>query len=507
MALLRRLGAAAALALLLLLLASCRGGDRPSQLGAANSTPTPASSPTSSATPTALPPTFTPVPTITLTPTPGPSPTASRTPTPSRTPTRTLRPTATPTSVPQHASSVVVVGTPSSVLTATPATPIPTQVQPFVVPEGVTNILLLGADNPLGSDSNRTDTIIVVSVNREAKTASMISLPRDLYVFIPNRGMGSINTAMAGGVQQLKDTIVYNFGVPIHYYARVDFAGFETVVDAIGGVDVPVSCSFEDHRLISEDLDPQEEDSWELFRVDPGLVHMDGSMALWYVRSRESTEADWGRTKRQQQMLRAIFDQGIELGLITQAPTLYETYRDTVETDLDIGRILQLASVAPAIRENGIQHLYLTPYDMAYWTLPGTERKVMLPNWERMQPIFYSLMSPSELNSGTRAPIRVEIVNGTGNPDMALLAADNLAWYGFWPEIVEADGEEQETTTITYFGSELKGTFAYLLSYVFDRREGNIELAPDVESEANFRVVLGADYDPCINRLLAPRGG
>ena len=186
---------------------------------------------------------------------------------------------------------------------------------------------------------------------------------------------------------------------------------------------------------------------------------------------------------------------------------LYETYRDTVETDLDIGRILQLASVAPAIRENGIQHLYLTPYDMEYWTLPGTERKVMLPNWQRMQPIFYSLMTPSELNSGTRAPIRVEIVNGTGNPDMALLAADNLAWYGFWPDIVEADGEEQERTTITYFGSELKGMFAYLLSFVFDQREGDIELAPDVESEASYRVVLGADYDPCVNRLLAPRGG
>jgi len=206
-------------------------------------------------------------------------------------------------------------------------------------------------------------------------------------------------------------------------------------------------------------------------------------------------------------MLTAIFDQGIELGLIAQVPTLYETYRDTVETDLDIGRILQLASVAPAIRENGIQHLYLTPYDMEYWTLPGTERKVMLPNWQRMQPIFYSLMTPSELNSGTRAPIRVEIVNGTGNPDMALLAADNLAWYGFWPDIVEADGEEQERTTITYFGSELKGMFAYLLSFVFDQREGDIELAPDVESEASYRVVLGADYDPCVNRLLAPRGG
>ena len=203
-------------------------------------------------------------------------------------------------------------------------------------------------------------------------------------------------------------------------------------------------------------------------------------------------------------MLRAIRP-GIELGLIAQSPR-FTRPTATRWRHLDIGRILQLASVAPAIRENGIQHLYLTPYDMEYWTLPGTERKVMLPNWQRMQPIFYSLMTPSELNSGTRAPIRVEIVNGTGNPDMALLAADNLAWYGFWPDIVEADGEEQERTTMTYFGSELKGMFAYLLSFVFDQREGDIELAPDVESEASYRVVL-ADRDPCVNRLLAPRSG
>ncbi|HMT21439.1 MAG TPA: LCP family protein, partial [Promineifilum sp.] len=95
--------------------------------------------------------------------------------------------------------------------------------------EGTTNILLLGKDmNADGSSDTRTDTMIVVSINRETRTASMISLPRDLYVYMPNRIMSRLNTAVTlGGVDLLKQTILYNFGIPIHYYAQVDFEGFK----------------------------------------------------------------------------------------------------------------------------------------------------------------------------------------------------------------------------------------------------------------------------------------
>jgi hypothetical protein len=249
------------------------------------------------------------------------------------------------------------------------------------------------------------------------------------------------------------------------------------------------------------------EENWELYRIDPGIRHMDGSTTLWYVRSREAIEADWGRSKRQQQVLRALFHKGLDFDLIPQIPELYSTYKDVVETDLDIGRILQLASVAPAVRENDIQQLYIVGNQLQPWAVPDSvpPMNVQLPRWENMQFTFNRLFNPPALNTASRAPIFVEVVNGTDNPDLAVLAADNLAWYGFAPVITEADGDDYEETSISYYGSNLKGSFDVLLSWIFDQRSNDIELVPDTPYDYDYRVVLGADYDPCINHLFSPR--
>ena len=130
---------------------------------------------------------------------------------------------------------------------------------------------------------------------------------------------------------------------------------------------------------------------------------------------------------------------------------------------------------------------------------------VQLPRWENMQYTFYQLFSPPALHSGSRAPIFVEVLNGTNNPELALLAADNLAWHGFVPVISDADRHDYESTTISYYGNNLKGAFDELLSWTFHQRSGDIELIPDTPYEYDYRVVLGADYDPCVNRLFAPK--
>ena len=155
--------------------------------------------------------------------------------------------------------------------------------------------------------------------------------------------------------------------------------GFETAVDAIDGVDIAVSCRLQDWRLISPDLEPEDEDNWEQFALEPGLHHMDGDTALWFARSRLSTN-DFDRGRRQQQLLRALLNQGVDVDLITQFPSLWDAYKNNVETDLDIGRMLQLASLAPAIRQNGVQHLYLVR-GIVPWETPGGAQ-VQLPVWE-----------------------------------------------------------------------------------------------------------------------------
>lgn len=467
-----------------------------------------------------LPATFTPDPVVVPTtpiplhsPTAGPSPTPTNTPRPTQTPTATSPPTETPTSLPQARPTLSVTGT--GMLAEgipTPPTAIPSPVPTYEASGAITNILLLGSDTPLGSEDSRTDTIIIASINHSGPTASMISLPRDLFVYIPGKTMGRLNTAARlGGVDLLEQTILYNFGIPIHYYARVDFEGYKEVVDTIGGVDINVSCRFHDWRLKSPELDPELEDNWEQFTLEPGIHHMDGDLALWYARSRLSSN-DFHRGRRQQQLLRAMLNQGVDLGMIAQVPNLWNVFKDRIETDIDIGRLLQFATLAPSIRENGVQHLYLAG-KTENWIVPESGANVQLPKWEgdgMMEETFRRLYLAPALSKATRPPMLVEIINLTANPDLAVLASDNLAWYGFQPIIssIEAHPELQEiaTTQLRYYADNFKGSYDWLFSWIFHKRSSQIELvSDDPDFPYDYQVILAADYDPCIDQLYAPQ--
>ncbi len=463
----------------------------------------------------------TPAPTETANPeeTGPPQKTATRTPkaaAPAETRVPTVRPTtpplpsSTPTSAPQFAA-VLQVQEPQPIRegVSTPATAIPTAVPQYALPSGTTNVLLLGSDQPVGDGGvKRTDTMIILSINREAQTASMISLPRDLYVYIPGGTMNRLNTAVTlGGVNLLKQTILYNFGVPIHYFAQVDFAGFEEVVDAVGGVEVAVSCRFKDWRIKSADLDPEDEDNWYVHELEPGIYQMNGETALWYARSRLMSN-DFDRGRRQQQLLRALLNQGVKLDMVSQAPALWSSYQDAVETDMDVGRMLQIVSLAPGIRENGIQNLYLWGKTEP-WIVPEIDAQVQLPIWEgpgKMEETFRRLFLPPALNKASRAPILVEVVNASGSEEMAALAAENLAWYGFVPIISDDPAPVEETTQLTYFGPNFKGSYDWLISWIFQLRQNELLLNDEELGYAyDYQVRLGEDYDPCLNEFFAPQ--
>lgn len=492
-------------------------------------TPTPAPTPTSaslavvkrpSSTPTIPPPTDTAEPTHTPRPTsddpndtpiPTNTPTQTPTPEPTVTPSPTSRPVLNPTLDATVAIGFLREGEP------TPVVPIPTAVPTFAVPKGTTNILLLGSDDPIDNDdAGRTDTMMIVTINPEGPTASMISLPRDLFVYIPGFTMNRLNTAMSrgenvdypgGGIGMLEQTILYNFGIPIHYYAQVDFQGFQEIVDAMGGVDLAVSCERSDWRLKSPDLYVEDPENWEVFTLEPGVHHMDGDLALWYARSRLLDPlSDWGRSRRQQQLLRAMFNQGLDLGLLTELPTLWNTYKSTVDTDMDIGKMLQLAAIAPAVRDNGIQNLYLAGKTESFVTPGGAA--VQVPKWEgdgMMEETLQQLFRPPALNRAARPAITVEIINATGNPDMGLLAADNLAWFGFAPILGSPANEAAENTQINYYKPNFKESYDWLIAWIFDEKSAEIELVVDDGYEYDYRIVLGEDYDPCRPSFYVPQ--
>lgn len=137
----------------------------------------------------------------------------------------------------------------------------------------------------------------------------------------------------------------------------------------------------------------------------------------------------------------------------------------------------------------------------------GITISALLPIWEgpdMMAETFARLYKTPALNRATRPPITVEIVNATGNPDMALLAADNLAWYGFVPILSAAQpaATANVATTVTYYGPNLKGAFSDLLAFVLNILPEEININNSETISANYRVILGADYNPCIEGQL-----
>ena len=141
-----------------------------------------------------------------------------------------------------------------------PPTPIPPPSTPLSIDPAIINIALLGSDRRPTWTSFNTDVIIILSVHPKRGEVALLSIPRDLYVYLPGYGMQRINTAFSlgervnypgGGPALFADTVRYNFGIPIHHYAKVEMNGFSRIVDTVGGVEVNVTCSYRDWRLKS----------------------------------------------------------------------------------------------------------------------------------------------------------------------------------------------------------------------------------------------------------------
>ncbi len=218
-----------------------------------------------------------------------------------------------------------------------------------------TNVLLVGVDRRGKRTTTLTDTMMVASLDPVGHTVSIVSIPRDL-IDIP-LGNGDtygpkLNSLLRyaethpdefpqGGMRTLEDAIGALLGIPIHYYARVDFAGFIKMVDAVGGVDVEVPRAFEDPGYDGYGVGDRG------FSVTAGEQHFDGATALAYARSRKGAgESDFTRQARQQQILIALRDQATRGGsLLFELPTLLDAVGETVRSDIPVGRLPALAAI------------------------------------------------------------------------------------------------------------------------------------------------------------------
>src|SRR5512138_1562962 len=309
------------------------------------------------------------------------------------------------------------------------------------------NFLLIGSDRRPGG-SFRTDTMVIAVLRPNDGQVSLISIPRDLWVFIPGWENQRINTAYqhgistgypGGGPGLLKDTIQYNLGIRIDHTAMVEFDGFRQIVDTLGGVDVPVSCPYTDWRLIDPSYDPNNENNWFLYTTGPGLIHMDGDLALWYARSRQKSN-DLDRGRRQQEVLGALFSQALQSGTVTRIPQLYNDLSSTVETDLSLSDILQLAVYAPKMTNADIRSYYIRPPYVSS-TITSGGAYVLLPNEEALQQMLTEALSPSTRVVQHQA-IVIDVMNGTSIPGYETLASTRLNYAGYETHIIPSDRQD-----------------------------------------------------------------
>ena len=252
----------------------------------------------------------------------------------------------------------------------------------LVPPEGQINILLLGSDWRPNSGF-RTDVILLVSIYIQQSKVSLVSFPRDLWVQLPGMQEERINTAMGyGGFGLVQSTFERNFAVHLDHYMMTDFSGFKAIIDTLGGIDINASKNTADKCDLS-----YQRGAW--CSIGPGEAHLDGELALWYVRSRY-TSNDFDRTRRAQEVIEGIFKKIMSLNGISRAPELYTLFINSVETDMGLNDFLELINVAPAIlsdpsrvRRYAIGTDHVTPY-----VDPGSGANILLPNYNQIWSVI-----------------------------------------------------------------------------------------------------------------------
>ncbi len=247
----------------------------------------------------------------------------------------------------------------------------------------VTNILILGSDQRPYDGGFRTDAILFVSIHPQTSSVRVVSVPRDLWVWIPNWGYNRINTAFGvGGFPALAQTFEVNFGVRPDYYLMVNFQGFVEIVNTLGGIDVHAEKGLQDACALPQQLGDG------TCRIEPGIITMDGDTALWYVRARYTT-SDFDRTRREQEVLFALFRAMMSLDAVRRAPELFAIYSRNVDTDLTLNTILPLAQIAPALVEGkDIQRYAVGPGEVYDMFIPESGAMVLQPIPGAVRAVF-----------------------------------------------------------------------------------------------------------------------
>jgi len=254
-----------------------------------------------------------------------------------------------------------------------PATPIPPPLTDIELSDEILVWILLGTDSE-PPFAGRTQAIHLLFIHPRFSKASLMSIPGNLYVYIPGYTMQRLNTAYAlGGIETLRETLAYNFGITPSRFVLAHPGDFQWLVDDIGTIDVTVFYPM-----------PQ-----ACGGIHAGQVTMDGSMALCYASYLEGMD-EVSRMSRQQQLLQVIFRKLTHDGNLTLLPLLYASYEGWVKTDLSLLELMAHIPLALKLADPDRISYYMIGEDQFdLWEVPGySQAQVLLPDQESIKALL-----------------------------------------------------------------------------------------------------------------------
>lgn len=316
---------------------------------------------------------------------------------------------------------------------------------PGRLPEGVVTFLLMGTDRRSQERIWRTDTLLMVFFQPASGQVGLLSIPRDLWVSIPGYGAGRINTVDylgdAAGLppgELPRRVLAQNLGLAPDHILRLDLEGFVRLIDALGGVDVPVDCALEDFFF-----DPAGLGGEVALAVEPGIQHMDGRLALRYARSRWGS-SDFERARRQQRVVRSLLREARSLGTLRRVPEVWQALAPYLRTDLSAGDIARLALQLAKVRDRlRLRSRVLQFPDLEDWTAPDGSA-VLLLHPGSLEGVLADLLDEAPDAAATAATV-VPVYDATGRAGWNQLAILRLAESGWAAGRVTPRATAQET--------------------------------------------------------------
>ncbi|MBN2003296.1 MAG: LCP family protein [Anaerolineae bacterium] len=368
--------------------------------------------------------------------------------------------------------------------------------------------LILGIDERMQEDEDcwRTDTMILATLDPVTMKAGLLSIPRDLWVPIPGYIEERINTALfigdaydhpGGGPALAVETVEYNLGVDIDYYARINFQAFVEFVDRIGGIDIDVP------EIIDDPDYPTPDFGIERFYVEAGPHHFYGEEALKYARTRTTGGGDFDRMDRQQQVIRAVLKRVSESNmwpqLFSQAPEMLTLLQSSVKLDpqLQLDEVIALANLAKDVDfDNDVVFRAIDEQCTLSKTTPDN-MMILVPLRDEIRRVRDEVFGLRTTNGHQETleeeAATVSVLNGTVIGGLASSTSEYLVANGI-PVAAYDNADRQDYESSMIILNRAKPATAQQILTLLHLPESAIVNGANPTAQYDVVVILGADY-------------